>query len=37
MKNDCTVTENPDFVAKENNFVSEMKGEELDGKKIKIF
>ena len=27
LKNDCRVTENSDFVAKENNFVSEMKGE----------
>ena len=31
MKNDCTVTENSDFVAKENNFVSAIKGEKILG------
>ena len=29
LKNDCTVTENSDFVAKENNFDGEMKGEKI--------
>ena len=31
LKNDCTVTENSDFVAKENNFDGEMKGEKILG------
>ena len=31
LKNDCTVTENSDFAAKENNFVSEMKSGKILG------
>ena len=31
LKNDCTVTENSDFVAKENNFDGEIKGEKILG------
>ena len=29
LKNDCTVTENSDFVAKEDDFDGEMKGEKI--------